>query len=154
MKIAFACDQGGYPLREAIISHLKEKDYEILDFGIDSQVSVDYPDYAQQVAEAVAAGHADLGILVCGTGIGMSIAANKVPGIRCALLSDPYSAEKARQHNNANVIALGGRVLGDQLALSILDHFLAASFEGGRHDRRLGKIMQYEQDRLAGKEQC
>lgn len=144
MKIAFACDHGGYPLRDPILSYLEDKGYEVLDFGTKSEDRVDYPDYAIKVGEAVAGDQADLGILICGTGIGMSIAANKVKGVRCALCSNAYSAGKAREHNNANVLAMGARVIGRGLALDILDRFLTVDFQGGRHARRVGKIMDYE----------
>ena len=107
---------------------------------------MDYPDYARKVGEIVAAGDADLGVLICGTGIGMSIAANKVDGIRCALCNDVYSAKMARGHNDANVLAMGARVIGRGTALMILDHFLSSTFEGGRHSTRVAKIMEIEKD--------
>jgi ribose 5-phosphate isomerase B len=134
-------------LKRLLVEKLREWNYEVLDLGVQSLESVDYPDYAFVVANAVAQGGADLGVLVCGTGIGMSIAANKVPGIRAALAGDEFSARMAREHNDANVLCLGGRVLGPDRALCILKAWLEASFEGGRHQRRLDKIHAAEDER-------
>ncbi len=141
MRIIIGADHGGYTLKEAVKQHLTNSGHEVFDQGThDATTSVDYPDYALPVARAVVAGEYDLGIIVCGTGIGISIAANKVRGARAALCTDPYMARMARMHNNANILALGGRVIGEGLALDIVDAFLAASFEGGRHTRRVKKI--------------
>ena len=144
MKIAIGCDHGGLEHKNAIAEHLKERGFEVKDFGIYEQVSVDYPEIALKVANSVADGESELGILVCGTGIGISIAANKVKGIRAAHVTDPYSSEKAKQHNNANIIALGGRITGTDLALKIVDAYVDAEFEGGRHQARVDKIMNLE----------
>ncbi len=144
MKIAIGSDHAGFELKETIKTFLKEKGIEVIDFGTYSEERVDYPDYAIPLAESVANGEEDFGILICGTGIGMSIAANKVKGIRASLCSDVYSAHSAREHNNANVLCLGGRVLGKELAKEIVDKWLSSSFLGGRHKRRVDKIMNYE----------
>lgn len=144
MKIAIGSDHAGFELKETIKTFLKEKGIEVKDFGTHSEERVDYPDYAIPLAESVANGEEDFGILICGTGIGMSIAANKVKGIRASLCSDVYSAHSAREHNNANVLCLGGRVLGKELAKEIVDKWLSSSFLGGRHKRRVDKIMNYE----------
>lgn len=144
MKIALGCDHGGYHLKNDIIKHLESKNIEIKDFGTYSTESCDYPDYALKVAEEVANENYDFGILICGTGIGISIAANKVPGIRAALCSDTFSAHATREHNNANILALGARVVGPGLALDIVDTFLNAKFEGDRHINRINKISQIE----------
>ena len=127
MKIAIACDHAGPSLKAKVVAHLKDKGIEVADFGTDDTRPVDYPDYALKVAQAVASGQADLGILICGTGIGMSICANKVKGIRCALCSDTFSAHATRQHNDANVLAFGERVVGEGLALDIVDAFVDLS---------------------------
>ncbi|NEZ47423.1 ribose 5-phosphate isomerase B [Clostridium niameyense] len=144
MKIALGSDHAGLPLKKQIINHLKEKGIELEDFGTYSGESCDYPDYAMKVAENVAAKEYDFGILICGTGIGISIAANKVPGIRAALCSDTFSAHACRQHNNANILAIGQRVVGLGLALDIVDTFLNAKFEEGRHQKRIDKITEIE----------
>lgn len=144
MKIALGSDHGGFGLKQEIISHLEKKGYEIKDYGTYSTESCDYPDFALKAAEGVAGKECDLGILVCGTGIGISIAANKVPGIRAALCSDTFSAHATREHNNANILALGERVVGKGLALDIVDAFLNAEFEGGRHQKRVDKITDIE----------
>lgn len=142
--IAIGCDHGGFELKQIIIKHLEEKNIPYKDFGCNSLESVDYPDYAFPVAEAVASGEAEKGILVCGTGIGMSIAANKVKGIRCALCGDTFSAHATREHNDSNVLALGGRVTGPSLALDIVDIWLSTEFTAGRHQKRIDKISEYE----------
>lgn len=144
MKIAIGCDHGGIRLKNAVIKHLEEKGIQIKDFGTYSEASCDYPDYAVQVAEEVVAKNFDFGIVICGTGIGISIAANKVPGARAALCHDTFSAHATREHNNANILALGERVVGIGLALDIVDTFLGASFEGGRHEGRINKISEIE----------
>lgn len=145
MRLALGSDHGGFRLKEAIKAHLTEQNIEFHDFGTYTADSVDYPDVAKDVAQAITSGQYEQGILICGTGIGISIAANKVKGIRAALCSDDFSAQMARQHNNANILALGERVLGIGLALHIVDTFLNTPFEGGRHARRVDKISQLEE---------
>jgi ribose 5-phosphate isomerase B len=146
MNIAIAADHGGYALKEQIRSWLAGNGYAVTDFGCESADSVDYPDYAQTVARQIAGGKFDLGILVCGTGIGMSIAANKVAGVRAALCNDIYCAEHARKHNDANIMAIGGRVVAPETAIEIVKTFVTGQFEGGRHQRRLDKIAQVERE--------
>ncbi|MFT8316106.1 MAG: ribose 5-phosphate isomerase B [Clostridium sp.] len=147
MKIALGSDHAGLSLKKIIIKHLEEKCIEIKDFGTYNEESCDYPDYAYKVANEVAQKNFDLGILVCGTGIGIGIAANKVKGIRAATCSDTFSAHACREHNNANIIALGERVVGPGLAIDIVDTFLGASFEGGRHEKRVNKIADIENNK-------
>ena len=142
--LALGADHGGYELKNCIKEYLLEKGIEVKDFGTNGPESVDYPIYAKMVAEAVTSGEAEGGILFCGTGIGISIAANKIKGIRCAHLSDPYSARLTKEHNNANVIALGGRVIGEELAKDIVDAWLNAEFMGGRHQNRIDIISELE----------
>ena len=145
MKIAIGADHGGVELKAEVEKYLESQGHEYRDFGAFSTAAVDYPDIAIQVAEAVKNGEADRGILICGTGIGMSIAANKVPGIRCALLSDVYSANCTRDHNDDNVMAMGARVIGPGLALEIVDAYLNKDFSNGeRHVNRLKKIAEIE----------
>lgn len=144
MKVAIASDHGGLNLREEIKRLLDELEIEYDDFGCDCSTSVDYPDYALPVAKKVAAGEYDRGILICGTGIGMSIAANKVHGIRCALCHDVFSAKATREHNNSNMLAMGERVIGPGLALEIAKAWLTTEFSGGRHANRINKITEYE----------
>ncbi|HBM74188.1 MAG TPA: ribose 5-phosphate isomerase B [Clostridiaceae bacterium] len=145
MKIAVGSDHGGFHLKQVVMKHLDELGLEYKDFGCESCASVDYPDYALAVAEAIVSGEFDRGIIICGTGIGISISANKVPGIRAALCSDTYSAKMSRQHNDANVLAFGERVIGPGLALDIVDMFLKEKFLGGRHAVRVNKIKMIEQ---------
>ena len=140
MKISLACDHGGLELKLAIKAHLEAQGHEIQDFGTHDHASCDYPDYAAPAARAVADGTCERGILVCTTGIGVSIVANKIHGVRCALLSDPVSARLTRQHNDTNMMALGQGMVGEKLALEIVDVWLNTSFEGGRHQRRVDKI--------------
>ncbi|MBI2354826.1 MAG: ribose 5-phosphate isomerase B [Deltaproteobacteria bacterium] len=142
--IVIGSDHGGLELKSAIISYLNRRGIEIADAGTDNGDSVDYPDFGLKVAEKVAAGGAESGILICGTGIGMSIAANKVPGIRAALVTDVFMARMAKEHNNANILVLGGRVLDEQIACDLVGAWLDASFEGGRHQGRLNKIGEIE----------
>lgn len=144
MKIAIAADHGGFELKGVIIDHLAKKGYDVLNLGTDSAESVDYSDYAEKCAAAVLSGDVSFGIVVCGTGIGISIAANKINGIRCALCHSPETAALAKQHNNANIISLGGRTTTDETALAIVDAYMEAEFEGGRHQRRVDKIMALE----------
>lgn len=146
--IAIGSDHGGYELKEALLQFLNEGGYETQDYGTFSGESVDYPDIAEEVSRAVLAHEADCGILVCGTGIGISIAANKIDGIRAAHCTDPYSARMAREHNNANIIALGGRITGTELAIDIVRAYLDAEFQGGRHQRRVDKITALETKKL------
>ena len=141
MKIALACDHGAYDLKETIKAHLTEKGYEVKDFGCFDKSSCDYPDFAAPAAKAVASGECDMGVLTCTTGIGVSITANKVPGIRAALCGDCFSAQATREHNDANILALGARVTGPGLALKIVDTFLDTPFSGEeRHARRISMI--------------
>ena len=151
MKIALGADHAGFELKETIRQHLKNRGFELDDRGTHSQDSVNYPDFALIVGQQVASGKADLGILVCGAGIGMSIAANKVPGIRAANAHTEVEAQLSREHNNANVLALGGRLLEPELALRIVDRWLSASFTGGRHQRRVDKITELERGAISGK---
>lgn len=145
MMIAMGADHGGFALKEVLKAYLTEKGIETVDYGTyNGTDSVDYPVYAKAVCEAIQKGECDLGILVCGTGIGISIAANKMKGIRCAHLCDPLSASLTRQHNNANVIALGGRITGDELAKAIVDAWLSAEYQGGRHQNRIDLISALE----------
>jgi len=140
-----ASDHGGYSLKEEVKAFLISRGNSVIDLGTTSAASVDYPDFASLVARALLDGKADLGILICGTGIGMSISANKYDGIRAAVVHDCYTAEMSRRHNNANIITFGGRVIGIGVAESIVEAWLNASFEGGRHERRLAKIEKIEQ---------
>ena len=144
--IAIGCDHGGFELKEHIKKHLEAIGEEYKDYGTYSEDSVDYPDCAAPVCEAVQDGTADKGILICGTGIGISIAANKHKGIRAALCSDVYSATMTKVHNNANIICMGGRVIGRELAFMIVDAWLNAEFEGGRHEQRIAKIHKIEEE--------
>ena len=144
MKIAVGSDHAGLELKHEIMKHLEDKKIVYKDYGCYCKDSCDYPDFGEAVAEAVVSGECNLGIIVCGTGIGISIAANKVPGIRAAHCTDTFSARCSRQHNDANILALGERVTGVGLAIDIVDSFLEAKFEGGRHERRVNKITQIE----------
>lgn len=146
--IAIGCDHAGYLLKADIIKFLESKGLEVKDFGTNCGDSVDYPDYAQAVAEAVANQECEKGILICGTGIGISIAANKVPGIRAALCTNSYMAKLSRQHNDANIVAIGERVIGPGMALEIIETWLETEFEGGRHQRRVNKISDVEKKYL------
>ena len=143
--IALACDHGGYALMQAVKKHLDDLGLPWRDFGTWSEDSCDYPDYAAPAARAVASGECDRGILICGTGIGIAIAANKIRGIRAATCSDCFSAEATRRHNDANMLAMGARVLGEGLALKIVDIFLSTEHLGGRHGRRIAKVMALEE---------
>lgn len=143
-KIAIACDHGGYELKIDVIKHLQERGFQVCDFGCDSTASVDYPDFALPASLAVAGGECELGILICGTGIGMSLCANKVKGIRAACCSDTFSAKMTRMHNDANILCFGARVVGKGLALDMVDLFLDTPFEGERHNARIEKMMNIE----------
>jgi ribose 5-phosphate isomerase B len=149
MKIALGADHAGYELKDQIRQHLERQGFAVRDEGASSPESVDYPDYARAVAHDVTGQRADLGILVCGSGIGMAIAANKVDGIRAANVSSEYEAQMSREHNNANVLALGARILKPEEALRIVDKWLATQFAGGRHERRVEKIAALEKENEA-----
>lgn len=142
--IAIGSDHGGYLLKEEIKKHLEEKGYEFKDFGTDSTASCDYPVYAEKVCRAIQSGECEKGILVCGTGIGMSMCANKCRGIRAAVCGDHFSAEFTRRHNNANVLCLGARVIGSGVAMQLVDIFLTTEYEGGRHEKRVEMMMELE----------
>ena len=144
MKIAVGCDHGGLEHKNAIAEHLKSEGFEVEDFGIYENKSVDYPEIALKVANSIKNGENELGILVCGTGIGMSLAANKVNGIRAAACSEHFSAKYTRLHNNSNILCLGGRVIGIVTALELCDIFVNTEFEGGRHQRRIDMITEIE----------
>lgn len=146
MKIALGADHAGYQLKDQIRQHLEQQGISVQDEGTSSAESVDYPDYARAVAHDVSEHRADLGILVCGSGIGMAITANKVDGIRAANVSTEYEAQMSREHNNANVLALGARILNADVAFRIVDTWLATQFAGGRHERRVEKIMAIEKE--------
>ena len=143
--IAIGSDHGGYALKQAIMKHLEKKGLEYKDYGTYTEDSCDYPIYGEAVARAVSAGECERGIVICGTGIGISMAANKVKGVRAALCGDCYSAEFTRLHNDANILALGARVVGEGLALKIVDTFLETGVEGGRHARRVALISEIEE---------
>ncbi len=145
MRIAVGADHAGWPLKEPLANFLIDQGWDVEDFGTFGPESVDYPDYAEKVAQAVAQGQVERGLLVCGTGLGMCIAANKVPGVRAAVAHDVVSARLARQHNDANILTMGGRLIALPLAQEILQVFLHTDFEGGRHARRIEKIQQIEQ---------
>jgi len=149
--IVLGSDHGGLELKEAIQTALVARGLDVADYGTDNGDSVDYPDFAEKVASAVSRGESDLGILICGTGIGMSIVANKFPGVRAALVADEFMAKMAKEHNNANILVLGGRVLPKEKALKMVDVWLDSSYEGGRHQRRLDKISLLEDAVRAGK---
>lgn len=140
MIIAIASDHGGYKLKSDVVDHLLKRGISVMDLGTDSEESVDYPIYGLSCGEAVASGKADAGIVICGTGIGISIAANKVHGVRCGLCTSVEMAHLTKQHNNANVLALGGRTTDKELALKIVDEWLDTDFEGGRHQRRVDML--------------
>ncbi|MEG1508941.1 MAG: ribose 5-phosphate isomerase B [Clostridia bacterium] len=144
MKIVIGCDHGGFNLKGSIIEYLKANNYEICDCGTFSTDSVDYPDYGLAVAEKVASGQFPKGIILCGTGIGISICANKVKGVRAALCHDLFTAEACAMHNNANVLAIGGRIVTPVQAVAIVDKWLNTPYEGGRHDKRLQKMKEIE----------
>jgi ribose 5-phosphate isomerase B len=144
MKISLGCDHGAFALKEHIKTYLTDKGHQVVDCGTNSTDSCDYPVFAKAAAEQVASGACDRGIVMCTTGIGISIAANKVKGVRCALCGDPYSAEMTRRHNNANMLAMGAGIIGQNMAERIVDVFLATEFEGGRHERRVNLISDIE----------
>jgi len=145
MTVAIGCDHAGWELKERLKAWLIQNGYQVVDFGTHSPEPVDYPDYAIQVAESVANGKAERGVLVCGTGIGMAMTANKIPGVRAAFCPDPFTARLSREHNDANVLTLGGRLMGREMAIEILGIWLNTSFQGGRHNRRIAKIGETEE---------
>ena len=147
MKIAIASDHGGYDYKQELIPYIESLGHQVLDLGCHGPASVDYPDYGIPCAQAVARGEADRGVVICGTGIGISISANKEPGSRCALCTDPVMARLTREHNDANMLAMGGRIIGIELAKGIVQVFLSTEFSGGRHKTRIDKIAQYEANR-------
>ena len=142
--IGIGCDHGGVELKNVLRDHLKDLGYEVVDHGVFDKQSVDYPDIAKDVCPHVVSGEYEFAVLVCGTGIGISIAANKIDGVRCALVNNEYSAAKTKEHNNANVLAFGGRTTGPDLAISIIDSYINAEFQGGRHQNRIDKIHELE----------
>ncbi len=144
IKIVTTSDHTGIELRKAVIAHLEKKGYEVEDVGPLTAESTDYPKWGEKAARIVLAGEARYGIAICGTGFGISLAANKIAGIRCVVCSEPYTAKLSRLHNNANMLAFGARVVGQDLALMIVDEFLAAEFEGGRHARRIDQVTELE----------
>ena len=145
MKIAIGCDHGALALKNKVVAHLEKKGYEVQDFGTYTLDSCDYPDFAEKAAKAVASGECEKGIVLCTTGIGISIAANKVPGIRCALLHETWSAKMTREHNDTNMMAMGAAVVGELLALEIVDTWLGTEFSGeAKHQRRIDKVMALE----------
>jgi len=146
MKVVLGCDHGGVEMKDIIAEELKKLDVEVVDFGTKDESSVDYPEFAAKVAKAISSGEADRGIAVCGTGIGMSIVANKYPGVRAALCHDGFTTRMSRLHNDSNVLVLGGRVTGREVALEMLRIWMATPFEGGRHKRRLDMITDIEKD--------
>lgn len=144
--LTIGCDHSGLELKNEVIKHLEERGVEYKDFGTFTPDSVDYPDYALKVCHSVTSGESERGILICGTGLGMSMAANKVKGIRAAVCHDTFSAEFTRRHNDANVLCMGGRVIGPGLACKVVDAYLDSEFEGGRHQRRIDKVMAIEDE--------
>ena len=146
MKISIGSDHGAFAMKEHLKQYLTEQGHQVVDCGTYSTDSCDYADFANAAAQLVASGDCDRGIVICTTGIGISISANKVKGIRCALCGDPYSAEMTRRHNDANMLAMGGALIGPNMADRIVDVFLGTEFEGGRHARRVGKIMAIENE--------
>ncbi len=145
MTISMGCDHGGFELKEHIKAYLEQKGHTIVDCGTNSKESCDYPLFGRAAAEAVSSGQCEYGIVICTTGIGISIAANKVKGVRCALCSDPLAAEMTRRHNNANMLSMGAGMIGKNMAERIVDVFLSTEFEGGRHQRRVDEITDIEQ---------
>ena len=144
MKIAIASDHVGYPMKGEIAAYLREKGHEVVDFGTYSEARCDYPVYGEKAALAVLSGECEAGVLICGTGVGISLAANKLKGVRAVVCSEPYSAKLAREHNDANMVAFGARVIGIETAKMIVDCFLAAKFEGGRHAKRVEMLAKLE----------
>lgn len=150
MKIGIGNDHAAVDMKNEISEYLKEKGYEVVNYGTDSNESCDYPVYGEKVGEAVAHGDVDLGILICGTGVGISLAANKVEGIRAVVCSEPYTAKLSRRHNNTNILAFGARVIGIETAKMIVDEWLNAEFMGGKHERRVNMLMDIEKRKIHG----
>ena len=150
MKIGIGNDHAAVDMKNEISEYLKEKGYEVVNYGTDSNESCDYPVYGEKVGEAVAHGDVDLGILICGTGVGISLAANKVEGIRAVVCSEPYTVKLSRQHNNTNILAFGARVIGIETAKMIVDEWLNAEFMGGKHERRVNMLMDIEKRKIHG----
>lgn len=146
MKIGIGNDHAAVEMKNDIVEYLKEKGYEVVNYGTDTSESCNYPEYGEKVGRAVASGEVDLGILICGTGVGISLAANKVKGVRAVVCSEPYSAKLSRQHNNTNILAFGARVIGIEMAKMIVDEWLGAEFLGGRHQTRVDMIMAIEKE--------
>ena len=146
MKIGIGNDHTAFDLKNIIKAHLEGQGYEVVDYGSYSSERCNYPEFGEKVARAIVAGEVELGVLICGTGVGISLAANKVKGIRAAVCSEPYTAQMVRRHNNAQIIAFGARVVGDEMAKMIVDEFLNAKFEGGRHQTRVDMIMAVEEN--------
>lgn len=144
MKLGIASDHGGFDLKEILLDHLGSQGYELVDYGTNSTESVDYPDYGARLSQGLVEGQVDLGIAICGTGIGISIACNKIEGIRAAHCTDTFSARAAKNHNNANILCLGARITGVEIAKDIVDNFLKEDFDGGRHETRVNKITELE----------
>lgn len=152
MKLALASDHAGFPLKETIKKHLLAEGIDLIDLGTDSTAAVDYPDFARAIGEAIKNGKADRGILLCGSGVGASVAANKIPGVRAGLCHDNYSAHQGVEHDDMNVLVLGSRIIGEMVAFELVDTFLKAAFtHEARHERRLAKVNQIEKDYTAGK---
>lgn len=152
MRIALGCDHGGFPLKQRVTDVVQSAGHAVVDCGTDSNCSVDYPDYAKKVGEVILAGNADRGILLCGSGVGISVAANKIPGIRAGVCHDTYSAHQGVEHDDMNVLCIGARIVGEELAVELVAAFLQARFTNEeRHARRLGKVLEIERDALAGK---
>ena len=152
MQIALGCDHGGFPLKQRVLEVVQSAGHSVVDCGTDSTCAVDYPDYAIKVAEEILAGRAERGILLCGSGVGISVAANKIPGIRAAVCHDTYSAHQGVEHDNMNVLCVGARIVGEELVVELVRAYIHAQFTNEeRHVRRIGKVLQIERDALAGK---
>lgn len=152
MRIALGCDHGGFPLKQRVASVIQSAGHTLVDCGTDSNCSVDYPDYALKVGQVILSGAADRGILLCGSGVGISVAANKIPGIRAGVCHDTYSAHQGVEHDDMNVLCVGARIVGEELVVELVTAFLRANFtHEERHVRRLSKVLQIESDALAGK---
>jgi ribose 5-phosphate isomerase B len=152
LRIALGCDHGGFPLKTRVRKLIEAAGHTVVDCGTDSDCAVDYPDYARKVGETILSGHADRGILLCGSGVGISVAANKIPGIRAGLCHDTYSAHQGVEHDDMNVMCLGARIVGEELAVELVKAYIGAAFtHEERHVRRLNKVLEIERDGIAGK---
>ena len=152
MRFALGCDHGGFPLKNRVMTVIRDQGHEIVDCGTDSNCAVDYPDFARKVGEAILKGQADRGILVCGSGVGISVAANKIPGIRAGVCHDTYSAHQGVEHDDMNVLCIGARIVGEEVAAELVRVYVNAAFTGEeRHVRRLNKVLEIERDGLAGR---